>query len=172
MRPSNDNSRETDPGQDWYAHVEEVLARHSDELDRLSETAAKAKDSGSRPAINWRALNEPDAALQLAVLSTWVHWFVGRYTLRSLVPPCWALHAPMIEELSALAAAWRGAYESPDVAAEAGLGWHEHLEMWRARWPNWNLDNCNVNVHRATADVDWPNVGYPNDHQFPSRGAP
>jgi len=155
MRPSNDNSKETDPCQDWYANVEEVLDRHSDELDRLSETAANAKDPVCRPAASWRCLKEPAAASELAALSTWVHWFVERYTLRSLVPPCWALHAPMVEELSALAAAWRGAYENPDAAADAGLGWHEHLEMWRGRWPNWNLDNCNINVHRSTVDVDW-----------------
>jgi len=158
MRPSNDNSKETDPGQDWYARVEEVLDRHSDELDRLSETAAKAKNSGSRPAPNWRSLKEPTRASELAALTGWVHWFVERYTLRSLVPPCWALHAPMIEELSALAAAWRWAYENPDAPAEAALGWHEHLDMWRARWSTWNPDNCNVNVHRHTVDVDWPDA--------------
>jgi len=170
MRPTNDNTHETDPDEDWYAHVDEVLAHHSDELDRLSASPAEAKSPGCRPAINWRRLKEPAAASELAALSTWVHWFVERYTLRSLVPPCWALHAPMIEELSALAAAWRGAYEDPDASAEAGLGWHEHLETWRIRWSSWNLDNCNVNVHRPTVDVDWPDVGGPNGHSSSSQG--
>jgi len=167
MRPTNDNTHETDPDEDWYAHVDAVLAHHSDELDRLSATPAKAKSAGSRPATNWRRLKESVTSSELAALSTWVHWFVERYMLRSLVPPCWALHASMIEELSALAAAWRGAYENQDATADAGLGWHEHLEMWRARWPNYNLDNCNINVHRATVDVDWPDVDCPNDHPSP-----
>jgi len=108
-----------------------------------------------RPAPNWKIADPSIAAAELSALDAWLRWFVPRYNLTSLVPPCWTQHPPMVEELSALYAAWRGAYSDPAANPDAGLTWHEQLDRWRARWANWNPDNCNVNVHRPTVEVEW-----------------
>jgi hypothetical protein len=143
----------------------------------LGEPVAEQPAGGSRPrpAPNWRTLDAATTEKELADLADWVDWFVDRYALRSVVPPCWVAHGAMTEELSALAAAWRGAYEADDAAPEAGLLWHERLDAWRTRWANWNIDNCNINNHRPTLDVMWPDAGSTTggpDTIHPPRGEP
>jgi hypothetical protein len=63
----------------------------------------------------------------------WVDWLVSRYQLGHVIPPCWWAHGPMVEELSALETAWRGAYSYNGVAPDSGVIWHEHLARCLAR---------------------------------------
>jgi hypothetical protein len=150
----SDPEHEGDPVP-WPIYAHEMGADHiPDEDSTAVEDGARRDRPG--PSPNWRTLDAAATSAEMTTLAAWVHWFVDRYALRSLVPPCWGAHGPMIEELSALAAAWRGAYEAVDAAPEAALLWHEHLDGWRNRWATWNVDNCNINTHRPTLDVIWP----------------
>jgi hypothetical protein len=139
----------------WPIYVHEMGAGPVADYEPAAADDGRGDDR-PRPAPNWRVLDASTTSAELTALATWVHWFVDRYALRSIVPPCWEAHGPMIEELSALAAAWRGAYEAVDAAPDAALLWHERLDGWRNRWANWNVDNCNINTHRPTLDVVWP----------------
>jgi hypothetical protein len=92
----------------------------------------------------------------------WVDWLVTRYQLGHVIPPCWWAHGPMVEELSALETAWRGAYGYNSVAPDSGVIWHEHLARCLVRLQEWNVERCAYGDHRPATyydlktDLSWP----------------
>lgn len=83
-----------------------------------------------------------------AELQVWVSWFVDRYHLADEVPPCWARHPALVDELNAL---WHYHQEvtrpfvamvqpdpvgppaepdDPNVPARAYWDWHEARWRW------------------------------------------
>jgi hypothetical protein len=135
--------------------------------------------SASAPAFtlrNWRRLTEATqresthpARKALEDMVAWVDWLIGRYRLGHTIPPCWWAHGPMVEELSALEAAWRGAYEAADKPADAGVNWHQQLGQTLLRIEEWNVERCTFGQHRPVGDYDQPtDLLWPPD---PSRTA-
>jgi hypothetical protein len=76
-------------------------------------------------------------------LDTWVTWLTATYRLTNVIPPCWADHTALREELIGLRVAWTGAW-SPRASNEAIVIWHEKLWSARARLldGNWGSPRC------------------------------
>jgi hypothetical protein len=78
----------------------------------------------------WHDMTPGQLIAQWAGLRAWVRWLAGRYelTVEDRLPPCWALHPGLVEELSALRA-WR---EEIYSSGQEGMGqaaryWHAEL---------------------------------------------
>lgn len=97
---------------------------------------------------SWRGAS-PEAADSLwAELTPWVGWLVDRYGLGELVPPCWYRHGAIVEELTALYAAWNAAYVEPDARGFDPLYWHDGLDRMLARLREWDRQGCRDGAHR------------------------
>ncbi|MET7391883.1 hypothetical protein ABZS66_00080 [Dactylosporangium sp. NPDC005572] len=114
--------------------------------------------AGPDPAdLRWRLLDRPTASQVWIWLIDWVDWAVDRFTLTEEIPACWPTHPPLVEELTALAAAWHLAYD-PRAAADAPLRWLEALARARTRLREWDdATRCrNGEHHPRRVDLTWP----------------
>jgi len=99
--------------------------------------------------VKWPALDPGEEAAHLELLGRWLDWLVGRYGLdHRTVPPCWAQHGELIEELSALRTAWERSYATVS-AGTAPLAWHESFAAARDRLADWvTRSGCRPDQHR------------------------
>jgi hypothetical protein len=107
--------------------VTEELGRLRSDLDVLLAERSERHET-KNPPVDWATLTEEQAAAQWPVLARWVgEVLVPRYELtRDQLPDCWALHPPVVAELSWLRTAYVQAYLSrspPQVSAD-----------WHTRW--------------------------------------
>ena len=91
-------------------------------------TERKERDKTKNAPVDWAALTAEQAAAQWPILARWVgEVLVPRYELtRDELPDCWALHPPVVAELSWLRTAYVQAYltrSPPQMAAD-----------WHTRW--------------------------------------
>ncbi|NEN07652.1 hypothetical protein G3T36_17490 [Diaminobutyricibacter tongyongensis] len=92
--------------------------------------------------INWRALTKDEAPEIWTELGEWVDWFIRRYNLPTRkIPPCWYKHGALVEELSALHAAWLVSFDNLD-AGYGPIGWHERLAVAIPRLAGWYNGEC------------------------------
>lgn len=105
--------------------------------------------------VCWTALGPEELANQFDALDAWVRWLTRRYALdHRTVPPCWAKHGALLEELSALRTAWLTAYAVTSTG-DAPLDWHAHFAAARQRLVDWvSRTGCRGGEHRAES-VDW-----------------
>jgi hypothetical protein len=122
------------------------------EADVLVQQALHNKP---RP-IEWARLTTSEEADQLDDLRTWVRWLVLRYRLdQREVPPCWAQHGELVEELAALRTARHGAY-APGGPLTGPADWHQTLAATRHRLGLWiSRTGCRLDHHRAAATPSW-----------------
>jgi hypothetical protein len=114
--------------------------------------------AGPAPAdLRWRVLDRPTASQVWIWLIDWVGWFVDRFSLTEELPACWPVHPPLVEELTALAAAWHLAYD-PRATSDAPLRWLEALARARVRLREWDdATRCrNGEHHKRRVDLTWP----------------
>ncbi len=126
------------------------------ELDALVDQVL-----GTRPRpIDWARLEEPELSGQWEALDTWVRWLVTRYCLdHREIPPCWAEHGDLIEELSALHTAHQAAYD-PTGPATGPSEWHQVLANTRARLQLWVArTGCRLTEHRPPVPPSWATHG-------------
>lgn len=97
------------------------------QVDLLFERFGEIDGLDARP-VNWTELDADGAAEKWAALTGWVDWFIDRYQLTETLPSCWYAHPPILEELSALHVAWRGAYCDPTAHANDGVAFHDMAE--------------------------------------------
>jgi hypothetical protein len=88
----------------------------------------REQEQAKNAPVDWAALTEDQAAAQWPILARWVgEVLVARYELtRDELPDCWALHLPVVAELSWLRTAYVEAYltrSPPQTAAD-----------WHTRW--------------------------------------
>ena len=86
------------------------------------------REKAKNPPVDWASLSEEQAAEQWPVLARWIaEILVPRYqATRNELPDCWALHPPVVAELSWLRTAYVQAYltrSPPQLAAD-----------WHTRW--------------------------------------
>jgi hypothetical protein len=82
----------------------------------------------------WRDMPEGDAPAAWDQLRDFVDWVAERYDLSStLVPACWYRHSVVVEELSALRAAWDASFVVETDGGLGPIGWHERFALARAR---------------------------------------
>ncbi|MDV6263893.1 DUF4913 domain-containing protein [Rhodococcoides yunnanense] len=74
--------------------------------------------------FTWRYLDAEQARALWSELIDWTTWLRERYELGTKIPPCWYRHDPVVEELSALMAAWTDAYYRGDEYRDDLTAWH------------------------------------------------
>lgn len=95
---------------------------------------------------------------RMALLGEWVVWFVRTYRLWSVIPPCWAAHPVLFEELAGLRVAWAGAWTDPEARHDAVVVFNE--QAWRARErfasEQWGAPTCTGDRHEDSQSyVEW-----------------
>ncbi len=113
--------------------------------------------SSTRP-WNWMELDAEDADQLFALLSGFVSYFNARYGERpeQRIPPCWAEHGALVEELTTLFWARWHAFESPHGSIGGAQYWHsytlpsfyEHMRGWLGS----GLVSCEHGYHRDVED--------------------
>ena len=130
-------------------------SEHLDPDEDADDLVAQAMRRKPRP-IEWASLTPSEEADQLDDLDPWVRWLVLRYRLdQREVPPCWALHGELVEELAALRTARQGAYgrEGPLTGPS---DWHQTLAATRYRLSQWIArTGCRFEHHRDAPAPAW-----------------
>ncbi len=118
----------------------------------------------------WDSLDRETAQQLWAELIDWVGWLRVRYELPTEIPGCWYRHSRMVEELTALMAAHRAAYDNAntadgDVNYWAGMAaWHsQYLRPFLAIIGDLGVAGCNQqqctahprDVHTFRDILDW-----------------
>jgi hypothetical protein len=107
--------------------VTDEFGRLRGEVDVLL-SERQEQDKAKNPPVDWASLSAKQAAEQWPILARWVgEVLVPRYELtRDELPDCWALHPPVVAELSWLRTAYAQAYltrSPPQLSAD-----------WHTRW--------------------------------------
>jgi len=94
-------------------------------------------------------LDETEEADHLDALDDWVTWLTDRYQLdHRVIPPCWAEHGALLEELSALRSGWLHSYQG-SATGDAPLNWHADFAHGRQRLTDWAArTGCRPGEHR------------------------
>lgn len=120
----------------------EAIARLRKDLDRMaSDLTETVSDLASRiegiesesdapghqgvMAWCWRYLGPRGSESLWRELDSWVSWIRHRYPLARRIPPCWAQHTELVEELTALWLAWNAAYTERGASLTAAIDWHD-----------------------------------------------
>ena len=110
------------------------LAETVSEVDTLrAEVAAVAEAAGTTapergPAFWWPDLARADGRAEaLESLATWVDEVLRTRhpEMYNQLGACWYLHPDILDELTALQAAWQAAYRDPAAPATAAIEWHD-----------------------------------------------
>jgi len=101
-------------------------------------------------AICWPNLTPAEAAEHFDALDDWVAWLADRYQLdHRVIPPCWADHGALVEELSALRTGWLTAF-CLTATGDAPLTWHAEFANTRQRLADWAArSGCRPGEHRS-----------------------
>jgi len=95
-------------------------------VSRLEDVESRAVSAGRTPTSwCWRTIGPHGAEELWHQLTDWVAWIRNRYPLARKIPPCWAEHPELVEELTALWLAWQHAYEDTDAPLTAAADWHD-----------------------------------------------
>jgi hypothetical protein len=88
-------------------------------------TERTERDKTNNAPVDWASLTEDQAAAQWPILARWLgEVLVPRYELtRDELPDCWALHPPVVAELSWLRTTYVQAY-LPRSPAQLAADWH------------------------------------------------
>jgi hypothetical protein len=103
----------------------------------------------------WTKLSIDEARGSWQAVTEFVAWLVQRFDLGDVIPPCWWAHGAMVEELTALWAAWSGAYQHPDAGPDAPIEWLDHLATSRVRLVEWDKMGCAQRGHREATPTGW-----------------
>ena len=130
-------------------------SEYTDPDEEADALVAQAMHHKPRP-IEWASLTPSEEADRLDDLDPWVRWLVQRYRLdQREVPPCWALHGELVEELAALRTSRQGAY-ARDAPLTGPSDWHQTLAATRHRLSQWTArTGCRVGLHRAAPSPAW-----------------
>ncbi len=91
----------------------------------------------------WRDMPDEDAPKAWDELREFVEWIVTRYELTdNIVPPCWYRHSPLVEELSALRAAWDASFVVETDGGLGPIGWHERFSLAQQRFKEHYRGEC------------------------------
>lgn len=114
------------------------------------------RDPAGPPVVCWRDLDDTDTQRELADLAEWVTWVVTRYSLdHRTVPPCWARHGALVEELSALRSLWELCFLADPAPADPAT-FHERFALAIARLRDWAARrDCKPTQHRGDQPPPW-----------------
>lgn len=125
------------------------------DLDDLDALVDEILGSKPRP-LDWTCLAGAAAEEARAALDTWVRWLVTRYAIEGReIPPCWAEHGDLFEELSALHTAHQAAFDAAGPPT-GPADWHATLANTRARLQlAVARAGCRAGQHREPSAPDW-----------------
>ena len=141
--------------------VKSLHQQHQQLRQLVEQTRTAANTAGGERVmpwpLRWRDLHRQAAAETWAWLIDWVGWFVDRYQVAEEIPACWPQHPPLVEELTALAAAWHSCYDD-NAHPDGPLLWHERLARSRDRLRGWDdYTRCRNGTHTTRPhDLTWP----------------
>lgn len=166
---------------DLTSTVAELASDHFALRDQIQAGAEQSRPESGGPApadLRWWLLDRPTASQVWIWLIDWVGWCIDRFALSEEIPACWPQHPPLVEELTALAAAWHLAYD-PRAGADAPLRWLEALARSRARLREWDdATRCRTGEHHERRiDQPWPTAWRDEaldaaEHDLVGRSAP
>jgi hypothetical protein len=79
------------------------------------------------------SMKAPEQDALFEDLEDWERWAVDRYELDyRTIPPCWARHGALVEELFALHSAWLTVFQ-PSSRGDAPMTWHDGFAKARLR---------------------------------------
>ncbi|GII22572.1 hypothetical protein [Planosporangium mesophilum] len=142
------------------AAVAELAAGYDDLRGRVDSQQPGRRQPATVPVpLRWQDLDRVQASNTWVWLINWVGWVVARYQLAEELPRCWPKHPPLVEELTALCAAWYAAY-GDDASADAPLLWHERLARARIRLHDWDdATRCRNGTHSdRRIELNWPST--------------
>ena len=135
---------------------------------RRSERCRRRHDRGAEPirrngrAVssstipwNWQKLDRKAAKASWKAVAEFVDWLVARFDLGDVIPACWWAHGAIVEELTALWAAWLAAYDHDESEANGPIDWMEHLATCRTRLVEWDRMGCAQRGHRDGSPANW-----------------
>ena len=119
-------------------------------LDHFLPWPSTRSESFAPIPVCWPTLDATEAHARLEELADWISWLLERYTLDyRTIPPCWASHGALVEELSALRTGWLTAY-AQDARGDAPLHWHTDFAAARQRLTDWTArTGCRPAEHRS-----------------------
>lgn len=110
----------------------------------------------------WRHVSAAEARGLWIRLREWVDWVNARYFSSSWesIRPCWFRHPAVVEELTALWAAWEAAYRASDEGdgfSDAALWWHEKLHtvvhrLWEEQFAECKAGHQEPDVYERATD--------------------
>lgn len=115
-------------------------------------TREDPSDQPERPGtIPWELLGASDYRAALTDLGSWLAWLVPTYRIPpSVVPPCWFLHAGLIEELGHLWTGWQVTRHPESGMGMVGLDWDGHRDRATGRLRELVATaGCNGTTHSA-----------------------
>lgn len=112
----------------------------------------------------WPLLDQEQAALLWREVADWTTWFRNRYNdtrpVRK-IPDCWYCHPGLVEELTALMAAWQGAYQANrDPETHVELVGTAELTAWHTQWLSPFLHRLDVGDVASTQECNAKQCGY------------
>lgn len=108
----------------------------------------------------WFELSPQQRAEAWEGLCAWVWWLRCRYRLaiEDRLPPCWAEHPELIEELWALRV-WRAeAYDRETGSGQSAVAWHQALSTFLATTATFWAAGCRAGHRRTKPDADDPRL--------------
>ncbi|WP_460821631.1 hypothetical protein [Nocardioides ungokensis] len=124
-------------------------------IARLEDIESQSTTPGSAPTSwCWRSIGSNAADELWHLLTDWINWIRGRYPLARKIPPCWADHPELVEELTALWLAWQHAYEDRNAPLTAAADWHDRWlpgVLYRLEHGAFALDCANDHHPRPAA---------------------
>jgi hypothetical protein len=116
--------------------------------NQVAELVAEAEDEKRRRA-SWFDVTDRDVATrQLEGLADWLAQVYLRYPDAKL-PPCWAWHPDVVEELSWLARAWFQAFRGKTAEPFRQADWHDRYRPGVAKRIGDSHGRCSVRQHVA-----------------------
>ena len=121
----------------------------------LADPAEEVK--AGRAPWSWATIDTDREARQASHIDGFVAWFNQRYawTPDHLIPPCWARHGALIEEITTLMWSRWAAFQAPQATPDAAQTWHTYtLPMFMARLARWlpaaSLTDCQAGRHQPS----------------------
>ncbi|MEV6925537.1 hypothetical protein AB0M46_13705 [Dactylosporangium sp. NPDC051485] len=145
------------------AGLDDLRAAVADLATDVADLQERAANGAAPPpaavpgSLSWADLDRPAASTLWVWLIRWMQWLIRRYPVMQDIPACWARHPALVEELTALAAAWHAAY-APNSQPQEPLRWHEAFARARVRLREWDdHTRCRHTGHTPLSnEYGWP----------------
>lgn len=144
---------------DLAATVSEMAPVLADLAEKVA--ALKPKKADAAKPVSWLLTTEPGRAQEaLTDLAEWLQTVYLLYPGASL-PPCWAFHPDVVEELLALRQTHHDAYQGERASGVAAVDWHAKHRPGVAGRIAAAHSTCGLSQHQPGGKAAKPTPGVP-----------